>query len=86
MNRKAKNIIFWTVVLLLIVLFVVTLAFGCIRTIWGPGSHVYNVAGDIITNIGLNKSDFFKYSPFVCIGAGILSSVMFFFKYNRRIN
>lgn len=86
MNRKAKNIIYWTVIGILIFLFVVTLAFGCIKTIWGPGTDVYNFAGNIITGIGLNKSDFFKYSPFICIGAGLICCFMFYRKFNTRIN
>lgn len=86
MNRKAKNIIFWTVTGILGFVFVVTLLFGSIKTIWGAGTSVYNVASDIITGIGLNKSDFFKWSPFFCIGAGLIMTFMFFKKFNTRIN
>ena len=86
MNRKAKNIIFWTVIGILAFLFVVTLVFGCIRTIAGPGTAVYNGASKIITAIGFNKSDFFTYSPYVCIASGVLCSFMFYKKYNTRIN
>lgn len=86
MNRKAKNIIFWTVVGILVFIFVVTLIFGCIRTLWGAGTAVYNSASKIITGLGLNKSDFFKWSPFFCIGAGFILTLMFYKKYNTRIN
>ena len=86
MNRKAKNIIYWTVIGILLFIFVVTLIFGAIKTIWGAGTSVYNVASDIITGMGLNKSDFFKWSPFFCIGAGLLLTLMFYKKFNTRIN
>lgn len=86
MNRKAKNIIFWTVVGILLFVFVVCFGFGCIKTLFGAGTKAYMVASDIITGIGLNKSDFFKWSPFVCIGAGALLTFLFFRKYNTRIN
>lgn len=86
MNRKAKNIIFWTVVGILLFVFVVCFGFGCIQTIFGAGTKAYNVASDIITAVGFNKSDFFTWSPFVCIGAGIVTCFMFFKKFNTRIN
>ena len=86
MNRKAKNIIFWTVIGILIFLFVICLIFGCIKTIWGPGTAAYNAGSDILEAFGFNKSDFYNYSPFVCIGAGVLASLLFFKKYNTRIN
>ena len=86
MNRKAKNIIFWTVVGILVFLFVVCFGFGCIKTIWGVGTRPYIVASEIIQTIGFNKSDFFKWSPFVCIGSGILLMFLFYKKFNTRIN
>ena len=86
MNRTANNILFWTITGILGFVFVVTLLFGSIKTIWGAGTSVYNVASDIITGIGLNKSDFFKWSPFFCIGAGLLLTLMFYRKFNTRIN
>ncbi len=86
MNRKAKNIIFWTVVGILIFIFIICLIFGCIRTIFGAGSAVYNSAAKVISAFGLNKSDFFKWSPFVCIGAGLVLSFLFYKKFNNRIN
>ncbi len=86
MNRKAKNIIFWTVVGILLFIFVVCFGFGCIKTIYGAGTSIYNVASNIITGIGLNKSDFFKWSPFACIISGIVLTFLFFKKFNTRIN
>ena len=86
MNRKAKNIIFWTVVGILLFVFVVCFGFGCIKTLFGAGTDIYNVASNIITGIGLNKSDFFKWSPFFCIGAGLIMTFMFYKKFNTRIN
>ena len=86
MNRKAKNIIYWTVIGILAFVFVLTLVFGSIKTIWGAGTSVYNVASDIITAVGLNKSDFFKWSPYFCIAAGLILTFMFYKKYNTRIN
>ena len=86
MNRKAKNIIFWTVVGILIFLFVVGFGFGCVKTIYGAGSKVYNSAAKIIMAFGLNKSDFFTWSPYLCIVSGIVLTFMFFKKFNTRIN
>lgn len=86
MNRKAKNIIYWTVVGILIAIFVFGLFFGCIRTIAGAGTPIYNAVGGVITDMGLSKSDFFEWSPFVCIGAGLVLTFMFFKKFNTRIN
>lgn len=86
MNRKAKNIIFWTVVGIFTFIFFLTLIFGCIKTIYGAGTDVYNGAANIITSIGLNKSDFFKWSPYVCIISGALLVILFYKKFNSRIN
>ncbi len=86
MNRKAKNIIFWTVVGILVLIFVVTFVFGCIKTIAGAGTSIYNNASNFITAIGLNKSDFFKWSPFACVIAGALLVFLFYKKFNSRIN
>ena len=86
MNRKAKNVIFWTVTGILMFLFLVCLIFGCIKTIWGPGTAVYNAGSDFLVAFGFNKSDFFNYSPFVCIASGLLCSLLFFKKFNSRIN
>lgn len=86
MNRKAKNIIFWTVIGILAFIFVVCFVFGCIKTIWGAGTSIYNGAKTFLNNIGLNSSDFYNYSPYVCIGAGIILTFMFFRKYNTRVN
>ena len=86
MNRKAKNIIFWTVVGILAFIFVLGLVFGSIRTLFGAGTAAYNTASDIIEAIGINKSDFFKWSPYLCIAAGLILTFMFYKKYNTRIN
>lgn len=86
MNRKAKNIIFWTVIGILTFVFVVCLVFGGIRTIWGAGTAAYNGASKVIEAIGLNKSDFFNWSPFVCVGCGLLLVFLFYRKFNTRIN
>ena len=86
MNRKAKNIIFWTVCAILVFVFVICFGAGCIKTIFGAGTKVYNVASNIIVGIGLNKSDFFKWSPYICILCGLVLTFMFFKKYNTRIN
>lgn len=86
MNRRAKNIIFWTVVGILIFIFIVCLIFGCIKTIFGAGTHVYISASKVITGIGLNKSDFFRWSPYVCIASGLILTFLFFKKFNTRIN
>lgn len=86
MNRKAKNIIYWTVVGILIALFVLGLFFGCIRTIAGAGTNIYNSVGKIISSIGLSKSDIFQWSTYVCIGAGLILTFMFYKKFNTRIN
>lgn len=86
MNRKAKNIIFWTVVGILAFIFVAGLVFGSIKTIFGAGTAAYNAASNIIEAIGINKSDFFKWSPFFCIGSGVILAFMFYRKFNTRIN
>lgn len=86
MNRKAKNIIFWTIVGILLFVFAVCFSFGCIQTIFGAGTKSYITASKVITAVGFNKSDFFAWSPYVCIGAGVLLSLMFFKKFNTRIN
>ena len=86
MNRKAKNIIFWTVAVILIILFVIGFYLGCIKNIYGAGTSIYNSTLRFIQNVGFNASDFFKWAPFICVGAGALLTFMFFKKYNSRIN
>lgn len=86
MNRKAKNIIYWTVVGILATIFIVCFAFGSIKTIFGAGTAIYNSAKSFLNSIGLNSSDFYNYSPYICIGAGIILTFMFFKKFNTRVN
>lgn len=86
MNRKAKNIIFWVVIGLLAFIFAVTFVFGIIKTFNEPGSSVYIGARDFITTLGLNGSDFFTYSPYVCVGSSLIACFMFYRKFNTRIN
>ena len=86
MNRKAKNIIFWTVVGILTFIFVLCFVFGCIKTIWGAGTQVYNGAKDFLNSLGFNSFDFYNYSPYVCIGAGLILTFMFFKKFNTIVN
>ena len=67
-------------------MFVVCFTFGCIQTIFGAGTKAYITASKIITAIGFNKSDFFAWSPYACIGAGVVTCFMFYKKFNTRIN
>ncbi len=86
MNRKAKNIIFWTVIGILLFIFLICFGLGCIKTIYGAGTSVYNFVSKIITGMGMNKSDFFKWSPYACILSGVLLAFLFYKKFNTRIN
>ena len=86
MNRKAKNIIFWTVIGILVFVFAVCFGFGCIQTIFGAGTKAYIGASKIITALGFNKSDFFAWSPYVCVGTGVLATILLYKKFNTRIN
>jgi len=86
MNRKAKNIIFWTVVGILGFIFVCGFVFGCIKTFFGAGTQVYYDLSKSITAIGLSPYDFFSWSTYLCIGAGLILTFMFFKKFNSRIN
>jgi len=86
MNRKTKTIIFWIIAGLLIAIFAFMLFFGAVNTFFGPGTKQYIEIGSVLSGIGVNKSDIFTYSPFVCIAAGIILCIMFYQRYNTRIN
>ena len=86
MNRKAKNIIFWTVAIILIIIFVAGFVFGVIKNVYGAGTNLYSGASSMLKNIGINSSDFFKWSTYLCVAAGAVLTFMFYKKFNTRIN
>ena len=86
MNRKTKTIIFWIVAGIFIAGFLVCLFFGGVNSIFGAGTEVYNSVGKFISTLGLNKSDVFAWSPFICIACGCILAFMFYRRYNTRIN
>ena len=88
MNRKAKNIIFFTIVGILIFIFVLMLVLGGIYAIAGSGTSLVQSIAQVFGK-GASASRMYtimKAAPYICIVCGLLLTIMFYKKFNTRIN
>lgn len=88
MNRKAKNIIFYTIVGILLFFFVLMLVLGAIYAIAGSGTTIVRNIGQMFGKgaAATRMYTLMKVAPYLCIGTGLILSFMFYKKFNTRIN
>ncbi len=86
MNRKVKDTIFYIIVGLLVALFMLALIVGGIYGIAGAGSRVVIDLRNFFISLGNTDATFVKYSPYICVGSGIVLTFILYRKFNTRIN
>lgn len=86
MSRKVKNIIFYIFVGAVFALFLLSLIVGGIYGIAGAGSRAVIGMRNFFISLGNSNASFVKFSPFICVGAGIVLTFCLYRKFNTRIN
>ncbi len=86
MSRKVKNTIFYIFVGAVAALFLLSFIVGVIYGIAGAGSKVVIGLRNFFIDLGNADASFVKFSPYICVGAGLVLSFSFYRKYNTRIN
>ena len=82
MSRKVRNIIFYIFIGCVAALFLLAFIVGFA----GAGSKVVIGLRNFFIALGNADASFVKYSPYICIGAGLVLTISFYKKYNTRIN
>lgn len=86
MSRKVRNIIFYIFIGCVAALFLLAFIVGIIYGVAGAGSKVVIGLRNFFIALGNADASFVKYSPYICIGAGLVLTFSFYKKYNTRIN
>lgn len=77
MSRKVRNIIFYIFIGCVAALFLLAFIVGIIYGFAGAGSKVVIGLRNFFIALGNADASFVKYSPYICIGAGLVLTFSF---------